>query len=163
MQPYCDVDARFVSRRLHYLLQEQEQQKGGDDDAKHVQVGSGTGFGPLKKRTRNDASVGAFGSPSASSSSSKTADDNTIDMTGNDKNTATSHLLYDDGDLCGDDDNEIIIEQSTAVTIPRTSSDVNLAVVSPPPPLPGTVFKIDVMNVGEKKSTAGISISQFAR
>ena len=171
VQPYSDADARFVSRRLQYLLQQQTQQKGGED-VKHVASGSGAGSGPLKKRTRNDASVGAVGSPSASSSSSKAVpDDNMIDMTDNDNDndthTVPSHLLYNDGDLSGadggDDDDEMNVEETIATTIPRTSSDVNLVIASPPSPLPGTVFKIDVMNVGEKNSTGGISVAQFAR
>ena len=169
MQPYNDADARFVSRRLQYLLQQQAQQKGGED-VKHVASGSGAGSGPLKKRTRNDASVCAVDSPSASSSSSKAVPvDNMIDMTDNDndKHTAPSHLLYNDGDLCGgdggDDDDGLNVEETIATTIPRTSSDVNLAIATPPSPLPGTVFKIDVMNVGEKNSTGGISVAQFAR
>ena len=165
VQPYSDIDGRFVARRLHYLVQEQQQHKEGDG-SEHTQDGSGTGLGPLKKRTLNEAGIGAAGSRSASSSSSKTADDNTIDMTGNDESPAIPpHLLYDDGDFCSDDDEETNVEQSatTTTTLSSSSSDVNLAAVAPPPPLPGTVFKIDVMNVGEKSSTTGITASQFAR
>ena len=159
---------------MHYLLQEQAQQQKVEEDTKHIANGSGAGLGPpFKKRTRNDAGVtAAIGSPSASSSSSSKAapDDNLIDMTENDQHIAPSHLLYNDGDLCevaggGDDEDEMKmnVEETSNTTIPRTSSDVNLATASPPSPLPGTVFKIDVMNVGEKNSNELISVAQFAR